>query len=120
MTDEQEKRERDDMAFLNSRPEFRRYQLRVIQLAGLFSRTTDGSVVRSLDYFEGRRSLGLDLLDMAERGQPIPEIHPSGAPLLTIFQAIREETQQPATEKPNGRRKPYDRNADLAGDDDDQ
>jgi hypothetical protein len=35
--------ERGDMTFLNGRAEFQRFLLRVIQTAGIFSRTTDGS-----------------------------------------------------------------------------
>jgi hypothetical protein len=109
-----------DMQFLLERAEFRRFLFRVIQTSGIFTRTTDGSVGRDLAYDEGRRNLGLDILDMAETGQPIPEVHPAG-PLLTLIQALREETSQP-TEKPSGRRNPdrYDRNAELddAGDGD--
>lgn len=112
MTDEQI--QRADMQFLIQREEFRRFLFRVIQTAGIFNRTTDGSDGRNLAYDEGRRNLGLDILDMAESGQPIPDTHPGG-PLLTITQALIAESQtQP--EKPNGRRKPdrYDRNAELA------
>lgn len=106
---------KQDMEFLNSRGEWRRFLWRVIQMAGILSRTTDGSVERSLDYFEGRRNLGLDILDMAERGQPIPELHSDG-PLLTLIQALHEETSKPSTEKPNAKRRSssYNRNDELA------
>ena len=111
MTSEQQIK--SDQEFLNARPEFRRFLWRVIQSAGIFNRTTDGSVDRHLAYAEGRRNLGLDILDMAELGQPIPDIHPDG-PLLTLIQTLLEETQQP-TEKPSASRKP-DRYSELADD----
>ena len=112
MSDE---RDKQDMAFLNGRAEFRRFLFRVIQTSGLFHRTTDGSDGRNLDYFEGRRNLGLEILDMAESGQPIPHAHGDG-PFLSLIQALREESQQP-TEKPNAKRR-YDRNSELADDPD--
>jgi hypothetical protein len=120
VSDATDKRDRDDMRFLASRGEFKRFLFRVIQASGLFQRTTNGTDTRNLDYFEGRRSLGLELLDMAEQGQPIADAHPAG-PLLTLIQALLAETNQPATEKPNGRRNQRnDRYDDLdPGDGDD-
>ncbi len=100
MTDEQQ--ERADCEVLLRRPEFRRFLWRVIQTSGLFNRTTDGSDGRNLAYDEGRRNLGLEILDMAEKGQPIPDAHPDG-PLLTLVQVLLEETQKPPTEKSNAR-----------------
>jgi hypothetical protein len=105
-----EDRAHKDMEFLSARPEFRRFLFRVIQTSGLFHRTTDGSDGRNLDYHEGRRNLGLEILDMAESGQPIPHAHGDG-PFLSIIQALVEESQQP-TEKPNARRK-FDRNSEI-------
>jgi hypothetical protein len=116
MTDEEAKQLKSDMDLLNQRPEWRRFLWRVIQSAGIFTRTTDGSVGRSLDYFEGRRNLGLDILDMAERGQPIPETHPDG-PLFTLIQTLREETSKP-TEKPNAKRRSSEFNRHDDADDD--
>jgi hypothetical protein len=116
MSDATDKRDRDDMAFLVRRPEFKRYLFRVIQKAGIFQRTANGTDERNLQFLEGRRSLGLELLDMAEQGQPIADAHVTG-PLLSIIQVLLEETNQPATEKPNGRRNQYDRYADRDGDD---
>lgn len=111
------KQQRSDMQTLLQRPEFARFLFRVIQTSGIFSVTTDGSEGRHL-VAEGRRQLGLEILDMAEEGQPVA--HPDKLPVLTILQALREEAQQPA-EKSNGRRSErYDRTADLDdGDGDD-
>ncbi len=103
--------ERSDMEFLMRRGEFQRFMWRVIQASGLLSRTTDGSEGRNLAFDEGRRNLGLDILDMAEKGQPIPDAHPDG-PLLTLIQVLREETQKPPAERPNDRTKP-DRYSEL-------
>lgn len=108
MTDDKQLRE--DMQFLNQREEFRRFLFRVIQISGILSRTTDGSGERDLSYDEGRRNLGLQILEMAETGQPVA--HPEGLPLLTLMQALREEAQA-KPEKPNVRRNQYDRNSEL-------
>jgi hypothetical protein len=62
--------EKQDGEFLLGRAEYQRFLLRVIQLAGIFSRTTDGSGERNLSFDEGRRSLGLEILEMAEAAQP--------------------------------------------------
>lgn len=107
-----DKQARSDMAFLLNRPEFRRFMLPVIQEARIFQSTTDGSDGRNLAFDEGRRSLGLDILAICERGQPAQ--HPESLPIFTIMQVFREETQSQPTEKPN---EPYDRTADLDEDD---
>lgn len=117
MTDDpQAKRDKDDMIELLAMPPFKRFLFRVIQNAGLFNAVTDGSGGRSLDYFEGRRNLGLEILDMAESGQPINDAHPSG-PLLTLIQVLIEETQKPP-EKPNAKRNANYRNLDDEADSD--
>lgn len=102
MSDEQERLERADMEFLNSRAEYQRFLLRVIQMAGIFSRTTDGSGTRNLDYDEGRRNLGLEILEMAEAAQPQGPV--PGIPAATLTQILLEEARRPKPEKPNGRR----------------
>jgi hypothetical protein len=91
---------RQDMERLVALPEFRRFLFRVIQNAGILSRITDGSNTRNLDYFEGRRNLGFDILDEAELGQAVP--HEDA--LMTIFQSLREEIQKPPEEANRGRR----------------
>jgi hypothetical protein len=108
-----EERQKADMTFLQGRPEFARFLWRVIQSCGIFSPTTDGSVDRHLAYDEGRRNLGLEILAMAEQGQPAS--HPNGQPILTILQVLREEANQPQ-EKAHGRSDRYDRNRDLDDD----
>jgi hypothetical protein len=114
VTDEQI--EAREMQVLLEQPQFLRFLWRVIQISGLWDRTTNGAVERTFESI-GRRNLGLEILEMAERGQPVQLTHPAG-PLLTLIQVMREETQKPATEKPNGRQR-YDRNADLSDDDGD-
>jgi hypothetical protein len=104
---------RTDMEFLNSRPEFRRFMWRAIQNAGLFDQTGSGKSERDLAYAGGRRDLGLELLADAEQGQPAA--HPEGAPILTTIQILREEVNEA---KPQGRKKAYDRTADISPDDD--
>lgn len=103
---------KSDMKSLLAQPAFPRFLWRVIQSCGLFSAATDGSVDRHLAYDEGRRNLGLEILAMAELGQPAS--HPNGQPILTILQALREEANQPQ-EKPLAKR--YDRTAELDDDD---
>lgn len=109
-----EQRLKRDMERLNSQPEFQRFLLRVIQSAGLFDRTADGSNDRHL-VNEGRRNLGLDILDMAEQGQPLSLDDNPRLPLLTLFSVLREEIQKPPQEKTHEK---YDRTAELDEDDD--
>jgi len=109
-----EQRQIADMKALLAMPEFlRSFLFPVIQMSGILSPTTDGSVDRHLAYSEGRRNLGLEILAMAELGQPAA--HPNGQPILTILQVLREEANSQPQEKPSGRR--YDRNDDLRDDD---
>lgn len=118
MSDDRDKQHRADMIFLNGREEFRRFMLRVIQSAGILSRTTDGSIDRHLAYDEGRRNLGLDILAMVETGQPVP--HPEGLPILSMIQILREEANHQPQEKPSDRRQHRnDRYNDLDESDDD-
>lgn len=106
-----EQQQRLDMEFLARRPEFKRFMWRVIQSSTLFEPTTDGSEGRDR-YRAGRRDLGLEILEMAEQGQPIHDVHSDG-PLLTLIQILLEETQRPPEEKPNARPSQYDRTDDL-------
>lgn len=109
-----EERNKADAKELLALPAFSRFLWRVIQSSGIFSATTDGSVDRHLAYDEGRRNLGLEILAMAELGQPTS--HPNGQPILTILQALREEANQPQ-EKAHGRSDRYDRHLDDTDDD---
>jgi len=105
---------RTDMEFLLARPEFRRFLWRAIQMAGIFDETGSGKSERDLAYAGGRRDLGLQLLSDAEAGQPAE--HPEKIPILTMIQILREEAQQ-APDKRKDRNR-YDRNQELAPDDD--
>ena len=111
---DREKQDRDDVAFLMMRPEFRRFMWRVIQSARIFQGATDGSISRDLN--EGRRDLGLEILAMVEDGQPIAQPHPGG-PILTISMCLNEEIQQPKGRLNDDTR--FDRNAELDDGDDD-
>lgn len=101
------------MVFLVKQVAFVRFIWRVTQSAGIFARTTDGSIDRHLAYDEGRRNLGLDILAMVETGQPLS--HPE-APVLSLLQILREEANRQPQEKPSGRRN--DRYSDLDDGDD--
>jgi hypothetical protein len=94
-----DKSDREDMDLLLQRPEFLRFLFRVIQTARIFQPTADGSDPRNLH--EGRRNLGLEILEMAEAAQPqspSPDI-----PATTLLQVLLEEARQPQTEKPNAK-----------------
>lgn len=114
MTDDQ--RIKEALEHLKPQPQFKYFCLRVIQMAGIFSRTTDGSDGRNLSYDEGRRNLGLDILEMLEAHEPQAPL--LDIPAATLTQIFLGESQQP-TEKPSGRRNQYDRHSELAGADDD-
>jgi hypothetical protein len=94
-----------DLADLIERPGFRRFLFRVIQNAGIFESTANGSEERTF-YMNGRRSLGLDILREVDAAQPVPG--PSGIPTLTMIQVLREEAQTPSPERTQrGKRDPY-------------
>lgn len=58
-----------EIQLLLSVPEFRQFLFEAIQLAGIWE-PANGHDPRDLAWFEGRRSLGLELLQLADRGQP--------------------------------------------------
>jgi len=98
--------ERNDAEFLLSRPEFLRFLYGIIQSAGIISNNVaaDGRTVRDLDlsWFEGRRSLGHEILLAIEQGQPDALRSPDYAPVATLEAVIREAMNP--KEKANGRR----------------
>ena len=102
---------RRDAEYLIGRPEFRRFLLRAIQSAGIFYASANGSDGRNL-WNEGRRSLGFDILAEAALGQSAPD----EAGLITLFQILREELQQPSEDQKRGRRNRYDRTDELRDD----
>lgn len=106
---------REDAEFLLSRAEFRRFLFEVIQSAGIIGNmvAADGQSVRhqSLEWHEGRRSLGHEMLLMVEQGQPDALLHPDGLPVATLDAVLREAMNP--KEKPRGRRNSNDRYDDL-------
>lgn len=83
-----------DAEFLLARPEFLRFLYAAIQSAGILSNNVaaDGRTVRDqcLEWHEGRRSLGHEILLMIEQGQPDALRAPDGSPLMTINAVLRE------------------------------
>lgn len=57
-----------DLQQLCAQPPYRRWLLHVARMAGIFSPTAGAS--ENLQFREGRRSLGLDILREASRGLP--------------------------------------------------
>lgn len=103
----------EDAAFLLGRAEFRRFLFAAIQTAGILGHhaPANGQTGRDLGHFEGRRSLGFDLLQMVDRGQPEPLR--SAEALATIDAAIREALNPAPKEKAGGRRNDTDRYDDI-------
>lgn len=112
--------DRKDAEFLLSRPEFLRFLYEAIQSAGIVGNNVaaDGQSVRNqcLEWHEGRRSLGHEILLMIEEGQPPALRHPDGHPIATL-EAVLREAMNPK-ENPSGRRNPDDRYDDDDRDDD--
>ena len=102
----------EDAQYLLERPEFRRFLFTAIQSAGLLGHhaPANGQLGSDLGHFEGRRSLGFELLSMADLGQPEPLRSPNA--LATLDAALRE-AMNPPKEKPRGRRNDTDRYNDL-------
>lgn len=104
---------REDAEYLIGRPEFRRFLFVAIQSAGLLHHHTsaDGRLGRDLNFLEGRRSLGLDLLQMADAGQPEPLRTPTA--IATLDAAIREAMNPPNPK--DRKRERTDRYSDIPG-----
>lgn len=102
--------DRSDAAFLLARPEFRRFLFAAIQSAGLLGHTSgaNGQSGRDLGFYEGRRSLGFEMLSMVDHGHP--DALQSSEALATLDSIIREQMNPtPAKEKPDGRRDDHSR-----------
>lgn len=101
-----------DAEYLLGRPEFRRFMFFAIQSAGIITDNTpaNGQSGRDLSHYEGRRSLGLEMIATLDAGQPEPLRSPLA--IATLDQILRE-AMNPASskEKPNGRR--TDRYSDI-------
>ena len=101
--------DRRDAEFLLARAEFRRFLYEVIQTSGLLCNTVaaDGRTIRDqcLEWHEGRRSLGHEILLMVEQGQPEALRSPDGTPIATIAAVLRDainpkETNSDRSRKP--------------------
>jgi hypothetical protein len=101
-----------DISELMGLPSFRRFLWRAIQQARILETATNGADARNLDFFEGRRSLGFDLLSDVEAAMAVP--HPQA--LWTILQVLRVEAQ-PNTSQRNATNDPP---PNQASDDDDR
>ena len=98
--------DRRDAEHLIRQPEFLRFLAAAIQTAGILGHhaPANGQLTRDLGHFEGRRSLGFDLLSMAHSGQPeaIRASDPTG--IATLDSALRSVLNPSPTGKTNGRR----------------
>jgi hypothetical protein len=93
--------QKGDIEHLLRQPQFVRFLwFAVIQSSGIFQIATDGSNAGTSQ--QGRRNLGLEILEMVEAGQTIP--HPDGLPGMTLFQVLREEANKQPQEKQNAKR----------------
>ena len=82
-----------DLALLLTSPLFREFLFEAIQLAGILQ-PANGYDSRDLAFAEGRRSLGLELLRLADLGQP-KALRSSDA-LATINAAILTALNPPS------------------------
>lgn len=100
-----------DLTQLMTLPAFRRFLFRIMNDSGIWL-PAYGSDGRNLAYAEGRRSLGLDILGMADKAAPIPRNDSA----MTIMAILSEAAKSIPQEKPNGRRSDtsdrYDRSDD--------
>jgi hypothetical protein len=99
--------ERVAYADLIERPQFKLFLLQLIQLAGIYEATANGSAERTF-FMNGRRSLGLDALRMVEAANPLAAPN-SSTPTLTLIQVLLADAQSPPQQRTsNGRRNdPY-------------
>lgn len=88
----------DRLALMES-PPFRRFLFDLMLTGGLFD--ASGNDAR-LMFQEGRRSLVLDVLRAMEDAQPVKS--PTGIPIMTAIQTLREEAQSAPKEKLRGGR----------------
>lgn len=97
----------DDAVQLMRLPAFRRYLWTLIQSAGMFS-ATNGHQGRDLQFLEGRRSLGFEALQLAERS--VPAQLRTAQSILTMTALLREAAQPQPDPKP--KRQTNDRYSD--------
>lgn len=77
---------------------FLRWLFALVEASGLLESTASAGDGRNL-YLEGRRSLALDLLRELEAAQPAGS--PSGVPVLTLIQILREQAQSAGNKERN-------------------
>lgn len=97
-----------DLQRLLELAEFKQFLFEAIQLAGIWN-PANGHDQRDLAFAEGRRSLGLDLLELADRGQPKALRTPEA--LATINAIILTALNPPST--PPEEKKRADRYAEI-------
>ena len=97
-------RERDLQSLL-ANPLFKEFLFEAIQLAGIWG-AANGHDPRDLAFFEGRRSLGLDLLQMVDAGQPKPLRTPDA--LATLHAVILTALNTPSQSEETKRADRYD------------
>lgn len=112
----------EDAEALLASEEFRRFLFAAIQAAGILGHyaPANGHMGRDLAHFEGRRSLGFELLMLADAGQPEPLRSPEGLATLDLILREALNPKPKPKDKTRGNRKPdssIDRYAVLGGDD---
>lgn len=88
-----------DLSFLLGRHEFRKFLFTAIQSAGMLD-AANGHNGRNLEFIEGRRSLGFELLLLADEGQPAALRTPNA---LATLNAVIVETINTPTVKEKSR-----------------
>jgi hypothetical protein len=80
--------------------DFRTFLLRIVEQAGIFTPTAGAE--QSLQYREGQRSLGLDMLRLAARGLPRGTREPNVIDVLSILlrDSTPKETDNDRTDQP--------------------
>lgn len=104
----------EDAQYLLGRPEFRRFMFFAIQSAGILTdkSTANGQSGRDLSHYEGRRSLGFEMIGALDVGQPDALRSPEA--LATLDQILREAMNPaPNKEKARGRRNDTERYEQL-------
>jgi hypothetical protein len=71
-----------DLAWLIDKPAFRRWMLRLTQRSGIFA-STFGADSRTTEYLDGRRSLGLELLNELAAIEPQALVRILSEPIST-------------------------------------
>lgn len=105
---------RTDGEALIAQGAFLRFLFAAFQTAGLFDHAgpAQGQSPRDLSFAEGRRSLGFDLLQLAQSGQP-PAIRAADPTAMTTMHAVIGETLNPKEKMRDRRSDELGRYGDL-------